>query len=230
MAPGGGSRRCGSSTTATTATTPGDPAFDPRRRRSSLATARALETHPEIAAATHAGDLSWEQTEPLLRVATPSTDREWATRGRHLAPVDIERLARRRRRVTLDEALHRRDAPTVRTSHDGTGMADGRWSLPDLDGVLVEKVLDHMAERMRPAEGMPWDSLEHRKADALVDLARSYADAQPTGRFRIEIVNILQASSGDGPTGPDPAPEVEGIGLAPDGGRRCCRRPRCATA
>jgi hypothetical protein len=73
---------------------------------------------------------------------------------------------------------------------------------------LVDKVLEHMAERMRPARGMPWDSLAHRKADALVELCRSYADVEPTGRFRIEIVNIFD------PNAKAFGPQVDGIPLA----------------
>ena len=37
-------------------------------------------------------------------------------------------------------------------------MTAGRWRLPDLDGILVEKVLDHMAEQLRPAKGEAWDN------------------------------------------------------------------------
>ena len=87
-------------------------------------------------------------------------------------------------------------------------MVAGRFWLPDLDGVLVEKVLDHMAERMRPDKGQPWDSLAHRKADALVELCRSYADVRPTGRFRYEIVNIFD------PNATSFGAEVGGIPLA----------------
>ena len=61
---------------------------------------------------------------------------------------------------------------------------------------------------MRPAKGLPWDTLAHRKADALVDLCRSYADVQPTGRFKFEIVNITHTDASE------PRAEVAGIPLA----------------
>jgi hypothetical protein len=70
-------------------------------------------------------------------------------------------------------------------------MLDGRFSLPDIDGALVERVFEEMIERMRPARGQPWDSREHRGADALVELCRAYADRDhdvPTSGTRAHLV------------------------------------------
>ena len=170
--------------------------------------ARALESLPAVSAAAHNGTLSWDQLAPLTQVATPATDAEWAQRGPNVAPVDLLRMARTAQKVTAADGEARRRARAVFTWREAeTGMACGRWSLPDVDGVLVDKVLDHMAERMRPATGLAWDSLAHRKADALVELARTYADAERTGRFRVEIVQVTDQR---GVT----RTEVEGIPLA----------------
>jgi len=119
-------------------------------------------------------------------------------------------MARAAKAVTAADAAARRKARFVASWRDAEqGMAAGRWWLPDVDGVLVDRVLDHMAERMRPAKGMAWDSLAHRKADALVELARTYADAEPTGRFRIEIVEITDVRGAV-------TREVDGIPVAPE--------------
>jgi hypothetical protein len=67
-------------------------------------------------------------------------------------------------------------------------MVAGRFRLPDVDGVLVKSVLEEMAERMRPTKGQPWDRLEHRMADAFVDLCQNYADVTPTRRHRPLVV------------------------------------------
>jgi hypothetical protein len=48
--------------------------------------------------------------------------------------------------------------------------------LPDVDGAFVESVLNHMVDRMKPTKGEPWESRAARTADALVELARNYAD------------------------------------------------------
>ena len=72
-------------------------------------------------------------------------------------------------------------------------MIAGRFRLPDLDGIVVEKVLDHMAEQMRPAQGQAWAPLRTAYADALVDLCTNYADVERTGRFKFTIVNHVRA-------------------------------------
>jgi hypothetical protein len=115
-------------------------------------------------------------------------------------------MARRQRTVSLAEARARGDARFVRMWREHhVGMNGGRWALPDVKGVLVEKVLDHMAERMRPPKGQPWDTLAHRRADALVELCERYADVEPTGRFKY-LVMIQHPVGG--------VPEVEGIPIA----------------
>jgi hypothetical protein len=162
-----------------------------RTNRQNLKVARELESLPKIAEAAHAGDISKDQLEPLVEIATSDTDGEWSQRGRRMSPGDLDRMARARQRVTAADAAARHEARGIHTWRNSEkGMAGGRWALPDVDGVLVEKVLDHMAERMRPSKGMKWDSLAHRKADALMQLVREYADVEPTGRFRYEIVNL----------------------------------------
>jgi hypothetical protein len=166
-----------------------DASVSARTATATVEVARALESLPAVAHAAAHGDVSWEQLEPLSRLATPDTDQEWATRAPNLAPVDLQRMARRGRKVTAEEARRRYEARHLRTWRDPEqGMGAGRWMLPDLDGILVDKVLDHMAEQMRPAKGEKWDSLDHRKADALVELCRTYADVEPTGRFKYTIV------------------------------------------
>jgi hypothetical protein len=52
----------------------------------------------------------------------------------------------------------------------------GGAGLPDLDGALVEAVLTRMVDWMRPDKGEAWESRAARTADALVELARNYAD------------------------------------------------------
>ncbi|MET0275649.1 MAG: HNH endonuclease signature motif containing protein, partial [Acidimicrobiia bacterium] len=53
-----------------------------------------------------------------------------------------------------------------------------RGELPDLDGARVEATINKMIEQMRPPKGHPWDSYEHRGADALMQLIRAQADVE----------------------------------------------------
>jgi hypothetical protein len=86
-------------------------------------------------------------------------------------------------------------------------MVAGRFRIPELDGILVERVFEHMAEQLRPAKGEAWDSLAHRKADALVDLCTNYVDVEPTGRFRPTIVTHVRD---------DESVDCDGLEIAPD--------------
>jgi len=181
-----------------------------RTRKAKLEVARALESRPALARAAHEGRLSWDQLVPVCELSTPEADRDWATRAPHVSPVELERRRRRSRRATFDDDRRKYAARELVTWVDPVdGMHCGRWCLPPVEGGLVAKVLDWMAERRRPAKGEKWDSLAHRKADALVDLATNYADVERTGRFRYEIVNITMP-------GADPRTEADGLPIAPE--------------
>ncbi|HEY8216035.1 MAG TPA: HNH endonuclease signature motif containing protein [Acidimicrobiia bacterium] len=161
--------------------------------KATVEVARALDSTPALADAAVAGKLSWEQLEPLTRIATHETDAEWAQRGPSCTPFDLQKLARRARKLTAEDTAGRSQARELRTWREPEwGMVAGRFRIPELDGILVERVFEHMAEQLRPAPGQPWDSLAHRKADALVDLCTSYVDVEPTGKFRHTIVTHVR--------------------------------------
>jgi len=85
-----------------------------RTARHKVEVARALESLPAIAAKAQAGELSWDQLEPLTRFATATIDTEWAERAPRYAPTDLARLARVARPVTAEEAATRREARELR--------------------------------------------------------------------------------------------------------------------
>jgi hypothetical protein len=181
------------------------PGISARTVRDTVEVARSLVSLPAIAARVHAGDLSWDQIKPLVEVATPETDAEWAERALHWAPADLQRQARAAKVVTAEDAAARREARELRCWSDPeAGMVAGRFRLPDVDGILVKSVLEEMAERMRPTKGQPWDRLEHRMADAFVDLCQNYADITPTRRSRPLVVVHTTGNSA----------EVDGIPIA----------------
>ena len=148
--------------------------------RERVETARALESLPAVAAAAHAGSISDQQLAPLARLADEESDREWAQRAPHTAPADLERMARCAVKPTSEEAHARRAARelTMRWRRNA-GMLSLRAELPDIDGALVENVLNDMIDRMRPAQGQPWAPRAQRGADALVELARLGRDYDP---------------------------------------------------
>jgi len=177
--------------------------------KATVEVARALESRPALADAAAEGALSWEQLEPLSRLATPDTDAEWAQRGPRCAPFDLQKLARRARRLTERDCRARTEARELRTWREPEfGMLAGRFRIPELDGILVERVLEHLAEQYRPAKGEAWDSLAHRKADALVELCTSYADVEPTGAFRHTIVTHVRDDGSADCDGLEVSPET----------------------
>ena len=146
---------------------------DLRDVRSTIETARALETLPHLAAAAADGRLSPGQLRAAAKLADPATDAEWAARAPACAPGDLERDARTRRAPTTTETRRRFAARSLRYWwSDHSGMLEGRFALPDLLGAEFESVVQQVTERMRPARGEPWEPFERRAADALVALAR----------------------------------------------------------
>lgn len=163
-----------------------------RSVREKVATARKLEDLPHIAAAAHGGALSDEQLTPVTKLADASSDAEWARRAPHTSPGDLAQMARTRRKPSMNDMRARRAA----REHGfwvnrRTGMLDGRYALPDLDGVFVADVFNHMIDQMRPTKGQPWATRAQRGADALVELCRNYADvhavATPNWRTVVEV-------------------------------------------
>lgn len=144
-----------------------------RAMRETIETARALESLPCIAAAAHAGGLSGEQLGHVAQLADEATDAEWADRASHVAPAELARMVRTLDKPTTEDGRARQKARSLRMWwSDDKGMLNLRGALPDLDGARFEKTINRMVEAMKPARGEPWDSHEHRAADALVQLCR----------------------------------------------------------
>ncbi|MFA5884345.1 MAG: HNH endonuclease signature motif containing protein [Acidimicrobiia bacterium] len=157
------------------AATDGVSTRDVRRKRE---TARKLEQQPSLANAAAKGRLSDEQLDHASRLAgdDPGADERWAREAPGWSPQDLAGKVREQHKPTVEDAAARRAARELRFwPRRDQGMLDGRFSLPDIDGALVESVFNEMIDEMRPAKGQPWDTREHRGADALVELCRFYA-------------------------------------------------------
>ena len=142
--------------------------------RRKVETARKLESLPALADAALAGELSTEQLHPAVELADEDSDAEVAARAVSASPMDLQRMAREQRRVSREESLRRRERRSLRKWRDDAGFLCGRFELPlEHGGAEVEAFFDRVAERMRPAKGERWASLEHRHADTLVALCRT---------------------------------------------------------
>jgi hypothetical protein len=147
-----------------------------RTAREAKETARALERLPHVAQAAHSGQLSGEQLGPVAQLADETTDAEWAQRGPRMAPVDLARAVRCQHKPTPAEGQARREARHLRMWWSDpttkTGMLNLRGQLADLDGARFENTINALIDQMRPPKGQPWDSRDHRAADALLQLCR----------------------------------------------------------
>ncbi|MFI5054246.1 MAG: hypothetical protein ACHQDE_07785, partial [Acidimicrobiia bacterium] len=151
-----------------------------RTVRESVETARALESLPAVAAAAHAGELSGEQLGPVVQLADESTDAEWAMRAAHTAPADLARQARCQSKPTVEQSRARYAARGVRMWWTADkAMLHLHGQLPDVMGATFEATIGRLCEQAKPAKGQPWDSWEHRAADALVGLCDPHTDPKP---------------------------------------------------
>ena len=142
-----------------------------RVARETLETARALEALPAIAAAAHDGALSEEQLGAVVQLADESSDAEWARRAPNTAPADLQKQVRTQSKPTAADSRARHEARGLRMWWDQPrSMLHLRGQLPDLAGALFESTINEIVKTLRPAPGEPWDSRDHRAADALVGL------------------------------------------------------------
>jgi len=139
--------------------------------REKMETARSLESLPAIAAAAHAGTLSEEQLNEVVKVAEPDTDAEWAQRAPHMTPADLAREARQQRKPTVEEGRARYAARHFWTKWNRERtMLQVHGELPDVMGVKFQATIDKLVERMRPVKGEAWEQRDRRAADALVQM------------------------------------------------------------
>jgi len=158
-------------------TTAGKDGTTTRAARRKRKTAKKLASQPHVAHAAAQGKLSPEQLDKVSDLAgdDPEADRLWAQQGPGWSPEDLADAVRKQRTPTPEDAAARRAARELRYWWNrDSGMLDGRFSLPDVDGATFELVLNQMIESMSPPPGQLWETREHRGADALMMLVEAY--------------------------------------------------------
>jgi hypothetical protein len=175
--------------------------------RAEVEVARALESLPAVRAAAEAGKLSIDQLESVVQLASPETDAEWAQRAPHTAPTELHRLVRKQRVVTPEEMEARRRAREFRwwRTADGHGLRL-TGTLFDVTAALVEEVLEHEIETMKPPKGAPWELRSRRGADAIEAICRRAKDGvAPKRAWRPSVIVHM---------GSDAQPTVNGMPIA----------------
>ncbi len=124
------------------------------------------------------GELSDEQLEPAADLADEDTDEEITERAKHASPVELQRMARDRRRAAREDSVKRRNRRSLRKWVDDDGFLCGRFELPlEHGGAIVEAFFDQVTQRMKPATGEAWEPLDRRQADVLIGLCQLEAGA-----------------------------------------------------
>ena len=100
--------------------------------------------------------------------AATSSPSIWSARSARPASSPVDDVAARQRGPDARDLARRR-----------AGGFGGKYWLPDIDGALVDKVLEHMAEQMRPAKGIALGHVGAPQGRRARRVCRDYADVQP---------------------------------------------------
>jgi hypothetical protein len=157
--------------------------------------AQALAELPAIAAAFDEGSLSFSQVAVLVDFVAPDGDAEWAERARGMHVEQLKAWRRAVRKVTAEQANEDHSQRSLLWSWD----RDRRFlrikgALPAEQGAVVDKALNRLSEGRPKLPDGPYESLERRGADALVELASTHIaeDADPD---RATIVVHIEAAA-----------------------------------
>jgi hypothetical protein len=186
-------------------------------------TARALPERPHLATAALEGQLSGEQLEDAVTVATPETDEAWAEAAPGWTASSLRAAAKNARVVTREEAVER--ANKLDASYRWQQMRGGlslRAFFPDVDGAVVAASLEAGAEKLKPAPGEPWEPFSKRCAEVILEaLSRELEDRSDASRATV-VLHVTDSALREGSTEPgahlDAGPET--ISVANETARR----------
>jgi hypothetical protein len=194
--------------------------------REKVRVARALGTLKQIDALFARGELSYSKVRAITRVATPENEQDFVDIAADTTAAQIERLTRAYKRCRVDPRDSRytggqpRDQRRfVRRSETLGGMVRIELQLPPEEAALVWSAMQSASdgEPQASAEASSTDSgpqpmaandgeaLEHRRADAIVDVARAYLQHRPrtlgSGYELVVVTTKHQLEHGPGGVG-----------------------------
>lgn len=170
--------------------------------RSTAKVAASLSELPAITEVVNDGGLSLEQLAPLVDIATPESDAQWAKDAPGMSPAQLEAVAKLRRAVAREQVEEQDRRRRFRWWKDRHGLGT-RFAglLPDADAAVVTTELEARAERVGPLPDGTWEPAESRYADAFVELASSGAEEAARAEVIVQVpvgVEGLQPTLGDG--------------------------------
>ena len=170
--------------------------------RAMASIAEALPSLPALQAAVNEGAFSLEQLAPLVELADPATDAEWAEQGPAMTPAALEALVKQRRRVRREQAERQHHRRSLRWWNDPHGLGVRiAGLLPHEAAAAVTDRLTALAEETGPSNDATWEPFPSRCADALVALPSSSAEDAGHADVVVQVpvgVEALQPTLGDG--------------------------------
>ena len=150
-----------------------------------------LDKLPHLRAAFAAGMLSWDQVRPAITFVTPDDDDEQAQHLQGCSAAQVEDLARQHRpRTTRDERrAHDQRRFHARSDH-ATGGRHYSGFLPADMAARFEASLDRVLEQIGPNEDGLYDPIFVRRADALVELADTWAAGDVDPDTCLTVVHV----------------------------------------
>lgn len=144
-------------------------------------TARAMMDLPAIRAVAARGELSFDQLVPLVELATPETDEDWARRAPGWTPSQLIRAAAGLRLVTDEAACATYAQRSLTWRWDNDHMLRIRGRLPDTVGAAVIRAIERIAEPVTQDADGRYERFDARCADALGELASQHLieDSEP---------------------------------------------------
>lgn len=138
-----------------------------------VSVSRRLVDLPLLSQRFAAGELSLDQVDAISTMATPQSEAALIEEALGLTVSTLERLARRHRGITEEEARsawERRQL--IRQWNLDESELRFRGRLPGVEGRMFDHAIDSRIDDMSPdPETGMFDLYEHRAADALVELA-----------------------------------------------------------
>lgn len=186
--------------------------------RDQVRVARALRSLPEMAAAFERGELSYSKVRALVRVATADSEAELVELARTTTAAHLDRIVSAALAAAAPASQQAAARRVLFSEEEGFGHVRARLS-PDQH--LVVRTAVEAAVAAQPAD-VSAETLEQRRADALVAICEAYlANQQPGARpapERQQVVVHVDAAVVAG----ERAAEVEGTALVlhPDTARR----------
>jgi hypothetical protein len=168
--------------------------------REKVRVARSLGALPKLDGLFARGQISYSKVRAISRVATPESEQDFIDVAAHASASQIERMARAFQRVRDDSKgdmmVRKNPRRFVRRSETPGGMVRIEMQLAPEEAAVVWEAMtsaldqasaeaaapiaaDASAEARPVAPANDGEELEHRRADAIVDIARAYLQHQP---------------------------------------------------